>query len=378
MNSKERVFQLALYIIIAKLAFFAVIIGAYYTLPFSDGSLRANFSYNSEQRTFETALKTWDGHHYHSIAESGYVPENMSNAFYPLYPISISSLAPLFSDNSVVAGVVISNIASLLAYLLLYLFFIKESDEQTAFWGTLIMLSYPVAFYTNILYNEAIFLFLAASLFWAASNKYWPIVFISAFLLPLTRPQGLMMALPYAIYVWHSYEWRIKDTLTSPHLLTGLFFVAGFTYYLCILNWEVGNPLAGFAAQKHFISGNSLSNLTDLKGWFYKNFIDTDLSFHGFTNSWIDRGFFIFFLLSLGVIFTQLKNKGMLVCALVLGGLPALAGSFMSYARYTLIIFPIFFALAHLLKSKSITLIIIFIPIQSLFAIRHCLNHWQG
>ncbi|MDZ7922849.1 MAG: hypothetical protein U5M23_02055 [Marinagarivorans sp.] len=281
-------------ILVTKFSFFILIVLAYHTLPFSDGSLRANFSYSNETITFLTAFKTWDGQHYHAISESGYLANHMSSAFYPLYPILISLTAPILNDNAVLAGIVISNVASLIAYALLFAFFRKESDEETALWGTLIMLSFPVAFYTNILYSEAIFLLLAASLFWSAANKHWLILFLSALLLPLTRPQGLMLALPFAIYVWHSFNWKLKASLFSPFAITGIFFALGFGLYLSILHWETGNALSGFSAQQHFISGNSLSNLAHPTEWFKRNFIDNDLSIHGFTNSWLDRLFFIF------------------------------------------------------------------------------------
>lgn len=372
------VLQVAAAIIIAKAAFFLLIFMAYHTLPFADGTRNANFTYQHETHSFITTFKTWDGQHYHAISESGYLANQMSSAFYPLYPATIQLFRAITGSDSVTAGLLVSNIASFFAYILLYLFFRRETNEKTALWGTLIMLSFPVAFYTNIVYSEAVFLLLAATLFWGTIHRYWGVVFIAAFLLSLSRPQGLLIALPYGIYIWHANQWRIKPTLFNPAALTSVFFALGFCLYLSIIHWETGYFLSGFDSQKHFISGNSLSNILELSKWLDKNFVSIDLAVHGFTNSMTDRAFFIFYLASLVLITIKLQNKGFLACAIVLGLLPALAGSFMSYARYTLIIFPIFYAFGATLKTRSNYLIALCIPLQALFAIRHCLNYWQG
>lgn len=364
--------------VVYKAAFFLLVYLSFNLLPFSDGSLRANLNYpENSPITFLTSLKTWDGQHYHYLAENGYKADNMSNAFYPLYPLLIAALAKLIGVSAVLAGVLLSNILSIGAAIFLYLLARVYMDQKKALVALLLFLSYPVTFYTNILYSESLFLFLVLGLFYGLyREKFW-LSIAFALLLPLSRPQGMLIGLVILVFYVCKYRkqsFRIFDNKEAWIIFVFPYGVAA--YFLCMY-LSTGSLSAGFEAQKHFISGNSILNMFNIYDWFLRNFVDIKLQFHGFTDSIIDRVFFGFYLLMLYFIYR--KTDLTLTCySLVIGMIPALSGSFMSYSRYTLIVFPIFIALALVSGRHYRVIAILFATAQTVFAIRHTLNHWMG
>lgn len=366
------------YALIYKLAFFLLVYLSFHLLPFSDGSLRANLNYpENAPITFLTSLKTWDGQHYHYLAENGYKADNMSNAFYPLYPLLIAATAKLMGISAILAGVLLSNVLSVGAAVFLYLLARVYMDEKKAIAALLLFLSYPVAFYTNILYSESLFLFLVLGLFYGLyREKFW-LAIVFALLLPLSRPQGMLIGL--VILVFYVCKYRKQSFKVFENKEAWIIFVFPYgvaAYFLCMYV-SAGSLSAGFEAQKHFISGNSILNMFNLHDWFLRNFVNIELQFHGFTDSIIDRVFFGFYLVMLYFIYR--KTDLTLTCySLVIGMIPALSGSFMSYSRYTLIVFPIFIALALISGRHYRTIAVLFAAAQSVFAIRHTLNHWMG
>src|SRR3989338_6084990 len=71
---------------------------------------------------FLTALANFDGAHYLLIAKNGY--SQYQQAFFPLYPLLIRWLSPLFFNNHLLTALIISNISFLLGLLIFskYLF----------------------------------------------------------------------------------------------------------------------------------------------------------------------------------------------------------------------------------------------------------------
>src|SRR5205807_6959738 len=64
-------------------------------------------------------FSAWDGQHYLFLADNGYHAGQMSNAFYPLFPLLIHLATPLFGS-SLPAGLLVSNVASLAGLLVLF------------------------------------------------------------------------------------------------------------------------------------------------------------------------------------------------------------------------------------------------------------------
>lgn len=365
------------YVLLYKIAFFIIVYLSFQMLPFSDGTLRANLHYPDDTINFLTTLKTWDGQHYHLLGEEGYKPDSMSNAFYPLYPTLMKLVSSFLGISAATAGLLISNILSLFVAVLLYLVSREFMSDALATSTVVLYLSYPLTFYTNILYSESLFLFLALGLFYGLyKDKYW-IAVAAAFLLPLSRPQGVLVGLAILVFVLLKYRRDIFNVVGKRDLLTLLSFPLGVFSYFLFMHLATGNPLSGFNAQSNFISGNSISNIVKIDDWFLRNFVNIDLAFHGFTNSIIDRLFFVFYMVMLYFIYKK-TDATLFTYALIIGMVPALSGTFMSFSRYTLGVFPIFMVLSMLSKRHFYVIATLFFAVQSVFIARHTLNHWMG
>ena len=138
----------------------------------------------------------WDSQWYIQIAREGYwfQPLRQSNvAFFPLYPMLTRLAAPLFGNNLVLSGIILSNLAFLLGLIVLYRLAhlllseqtsLDESSLQAASRRTVFYTAFfPTAFFFSAVYTESLFLLLSVATayfarqrhwFLAASQDYWP------------------------------------------------------------------------------------------------------------------------------------------------------------------------------------------------------------
>ncbi|MEI6092743.1 MAG: hypothetical protein WCQ47_03570 [bacterium] len=373
-------------VLFVKIIFFIVIYVGYKSYPFHVTSIQKDdirFYLNpqdpqDQKVNFLSTLQTWDAGYYRFLAEHGYQQDQdqVSNAMYPLFPLLVRLVNPVFFGNTVLAGIVLSNLFSIIAVLLLYLLVIKLFSPDIAFKTILLFLSFPTAFYMNLMYTESLFLMLVLGFFYYLyNNKIIPTA-VFALLLPLCRPQGILIVVPLVFFILSKYKYKLLDVLKSKeNILVAVFFL-GWTAYFCFMYMTTGLFFSGFDAQDYFVAQNSLLNIFRVDQWFLDNFINVELSLHGFTNSIIDRTFFIFYLVSLYFIYRK-TDKTFFVYALFLGLIPALSDHFTAYTRYLLPLFPMFIVFSIVLKNKVFNLIVVLLfSIQIIFAVRHCLNYW--
>ncbi|MFT3916399.1 MAG: mannosyltransferase family protein [Anaeromyxobacteraceae bacterium] len=359
----------------AKLAVLALVAASPWILPFFQPAYWANFQYPfDEEPTLRSCFKTWDANHYLFLADWGYQPQHISSAFYPLLPFLLKLLRPLAGGDALVAGLVLSTAAFLGAVAYLFLLVRAERDEATASRACLLLVAFPTTFYAGLLYTEALFLLLAVGLFFHLRRNELGLATAFAFLLPLTRPTGLMVALPATVAVaalapaWRP-AWR---KLPMP-----LAFAVGFAAYLGILYASTGDALAGFDAQKVFLAQNSLANVLHPLDWFTRNFVEVKLSWNGFTTSVLDRAAFVLFVAAVATSWRRL-DRAMLVFVLVVGGIPALTGSMTSYVRYVAVVFPLFACVAGRLGRAFPWVVGAGTVLQAAAVVVHASNRWIG
>ncbi len=100
--------------------FIVIIVGALF-LPFRNDNYLANFHYPHDQiPDLFTRFETWDGQHYLYLADHGYEPGLMSNAFYPLFPFLIHCFSFLLMKNTLAAGLLLSTIFVVVSMSYLY------------------------------------------------------------------------------------------------------------------------------------------------------------------------------------------------------------------------------------------------------------------
>ena len=140
----------------------------------------------------------WDACWYAKIASYGYEPGERSVAFFPLFPLLIRAMGTLTVLPYPVAGMIVSAGAYVAAMIGL-LRLVSSSHGFDVARRTAILLSvFPAAFYLLAPFTEALFLACAIWSLVLARSRRWALAAACALLAGLTRPQGLLLALPLA------------------------------------------------------------------------------------------------------------------------------------------------------------------------------------
>jgi len=364
-----------------KASLIAVGLLAGHLLPFNWGLYRTNLLLDIQQLPdWMRPFNTWDTQHYIFLAENGYGVNPMSNAFYPLYPYLIWLTAPLFAGKPLIAAWVVANLVSFLVPVYLYkvarLFF----SETLAFRSAMFQLAFPTAFFLSVGYSEATYLALCLMAFYYVFVKDLPKACLFSFLLPLARAQALLFVLPIGVlFLEQCYQGRadmpasVKAAFRAyapPAVATLL----GMAVYFGLCRWLLGGYFDGLKAQQLYVSNNSVGNLLNPYRWFMTNFVDISLQLHTYSTSMIDRAAFILFApMLIGIYFTQ--NKALFVYALSTLLIPAMAGTFMSYTRVLMVVFPISIYLGTRSWRTEYLMVPMF-ALQILFYLMHTGGYW--
>ena len=114
----------------------------------------------------------WDGYWFVSIAEDGYGVSEGAPAFYPLYPSLLAVVGRALGGHYVLAGVLVSLVACAVAFELLYrLALDRLGDARLARRSVLLVAVFPMSFFLNAVYSEALFLALCVAAFLLAERK---------------------------------------------------------------------------------------------------------------------------------------------------------------------------------------------------------------
>ncbi len=319
---------------------------------------------------------TWDTQHYLLLAMQGYGTNAFSDAFYPLYPFAIRFLTPLFAGNALVAAWAISNVVSLAVPVYMYRLARLFWPARQSLTIVVLLLAFPTAFFLSMAYTEPLFLALCLAAFFHLFKRDVLIASALCFVLPLTRAQALLLLVPILVRFLQT-GWGAKGNWREAmrsYLAPALATVAGVGAYLLFCWWQLGDPFAGFNAQRFTISNNSLANLLRPVEWFRANFVGISPILHGYTNSVIDRVAFVIALpLLIGVWRTQ--HKALAVYGIVTLLVPALSGSFMSYTRHLLLVFPLFMFVGSKVPRAELLAIPMF-ALQVLLVLMHTGWYW--
>jgi hypothetical protein len=227
-----------------------------------------------------SSLANFDGVYYIRIAIQGY--SQYEQAFFPLYPMLIKILSPIFANNHLLAGLVISNVSFLLGLIVFIKYLktrgvddegktryrvshsggnpppIKSGDSQVvrnrylrfSFWPVLLLVLFPTSFFFGAVYTEGLFFFLAvSSLYFAKKEKYF-LAGIFAFLASLTRLLGVFLIIPFLFTLWPKRS-RVLGSY-GPKVFLLLFPLLGFLTYSLYLFKTTGDPFSFFSSLSAF------------------------------------------------------------------------------------------------------------------------------
>jgi hypothetical protein len=203
------------------------------------------------------AWDRWDAQHYLYLATNGYGTAGDARnliAFFPLYPALISAVASVGLPART-AALLISNIAGVVAAILLYEVALNDADRKAAWRAAAFFTVFPTAYFLLVGYTEALFCALAFGSVLAARRQRWLWAGLLGGLAAASRLTGLAL-LPFLVIELL----RVRRALHSlwqlivPPLLIGL----GFTTYLLTNLLVLGDPLAFVTVQREHWS-HSLS-----------------------------------------------------------------------------------------------------------------------
>lgn len=179
-------------------------------------------------------LFAWDAAFYRDIAERGYgaLPDGALR-FFPLVPLLARGLGTLLLDHDAAALIIIANGSALIFGALLHRLALQETgDEGVATRAVWFGAIFPPAVALVLGYAEATFMMLSVVVFLLIRSKRFAWVVPVAILAGLTRPIGVLLALPIAIEAWRgrtgatTRDWLVRaGAVIAPLVGTGLYLL---------------------------------------------------------------------------------------------------------------------------------------------------------
>ena len=216
-------------------------------------------------------LNSFDGVHYRGIAVGGYEMADLTQAFFPLYPLLIRGFTFIRME-AFAASLLISVVSCFLFLFYAFELLGKNFSRPIAQWFVLIMLSAPAGFFLAAGYNESLFLlWLILALSKYKQKKYWQVAIFCA-LASATRLVGIILPVALIIdYFWHKWtknrHLRKKDWQNLAILGLGALGLLAYMFYL----WQnYHDPLYFMTVQSKFGGGRETSHLILLPQVIYR------------------------------------------------------------------------------------------------------------
>jgi hypothetical protein len=316
----------------------------------------------------------WDSKWYLSIVTDGYLhidPAKLAThhtnvAFFPLYPYLVKLagivVIPTHSaGNYLIFGVVLSNLCFLAGSGLLYKLIVAHvADEAVARRTLLLIFAFPTSFIFSCFYPESLFFLLAVASLLLGYQKKWLGASLVGGLLALSRPQGILIVVPLALLYMASVGWKVRRI--RPDLAWQALIPASLGAYFLSLYANTNTIIAPLVAQASWRSNKNI-----LQDAVYLFNLKPAL------NVWqIDGIVWGLFAVILLAGAWRLRSWPLGLYGLLQLVLPVSTGTFFSFTRFGVTIFPIFIMLAMLLKKRSL----LYLVLAVLFAFQ--VMYWLG
>jgi hypothetical protein len=190
-----------------------------------------------------TVWERFDALWFLRIASQGYRATDGSLAFFPLFPLLTRWVSWVVGGHPLAGGLIVSNAASLGATVALYELTRRELSERTARGAVLFLTFFPTSFFLVAPYSESLFLFLALVSLLAARRSQWWLAGLAGALAALTRNLGVLLAAPLAVEAAHQ-AWERRPRRLDPQSLWALGPALGLGSYLWFCHRLTGDWLA--------------------------------------------------------------------------------------------------------------------------------------
>jgi hypothetical protein len=278
------------------------------------------------------AATRWDAKAYVDIAHGGYGAVPANNAYLPLYPLLMRLLAaPLGGgdDAYLIAGLLISNLALLVALVYLARLVAIDHDAAAGTRAALYLLVFPTSVFLSVVYPESLLIALSIGAVYHARQGQWVLSGALAALAALRRPFiSAAVALPIAIEAYQRSGLRAAIASAAP---AGIALVG----WLAVL-WRItGDPKAILTAEANWGVGPSVP---------FEAFIDLfDSRVYGFPYVVLGATLLVGVLV---VLSWRFLRPSLAAYATVVFLISIATGSLTSSPRYYLAVFPAFMVLA--------------------------------
>jgi Mannosyltransferase (PIG-V) len=232
--------QAVILFLVIRLTFFLVAVVASVLLnPLSTG-----------RATLTQIWAHYDALHYMEIASVGYnspIGDPNNTAFFPLFPLLIRVLSGM-GLSAVVAGLMISTIASLVAAIYLFRLADEDSGPRAGSLAVLYLLFFPTAVYLCAPYTEALFLAGAIPAFFYARRGKWSFAAVAAAVATGTRVTGIFLLLGLFVEFLRQHHFSLpKAAKALASLAVGALPLVAYAVYLAVFR---GNALNFVSAQR--------------------------------------------------------------------------------------------------------------------------------
>ena len=223
-------------------------------LVFSQKYLTNSIEYWSAGPLWYHQLLQWDSEWYFKIVKDGYqyngdptVQQNI--VFYPLFPMLARGLATIGGLAPADAMLLVSNVAGLLAIVMLFKLVREECGDQLALATIALLGFFPASVLLSAGYTEPLALLLIVSFFLALKQKYYLSAALLAGLAIATRSTGIVL-LP--VLLWEIWRNRDKKPFLPALLPCVLLATSGIWLFMIYLWSAFGTPFAFADGQMAF------------------------------------------------------------------------------------------------------------------------------
>ena len=191
-----------------------------------------------------TSFERFDALWFLRIATKGYANGDGSAAFFPMYPWLVRVVTPLVGGHPLAAATLVSNLCFLGSLAMLYVLGRSELSEQTARRAVLYAAVFPTSFFFLAPYSESTFLLLALVCLWGARRGRWEVAAAAGAGAALTRSIGVLLVLPLAVEAVQAWREGGRRGVPIRGLAWSLGPAAGTALYLWYWKVKSGDWLA--------------------------------------------------------------------------------------------------------------------------------------
>jgi hypothetical protein len=350
------------------------ILAMFYFPPSPGRDLR----YHAPQPAYFETWARWDSEWYLLIADHGYesydhyrdygggkyLKEDTAHVF-PGYPFCVRLLSYILR-NSVLCGILISNIAAILFLYYLYMLARSLFDEQAAFRSAIYCIVFPTSFFLSAVYSESLFLAAITAAFYFVERKNLIPAIIACAIASCVRVNGAL-ALPAILWLaWIRFpekRWAVLASLSAALMLP-------VVSYLIFIEETFGSFRWFLESQRYWRGGMHYPL------YAFVRFFNNPIAIHGQHNSLIDFFFASFSLLALALSIRRLPGPYVLYAAIMV--LFPLSSTLFSFSRLLLCNFPLFLFLGTVPRWPGQAIQFISAMLLAFFMAAFSVWYWVG